>query len=125
MADQQEGRSEDVEAFIERLRGGVANLPAPEEIADDWRTFVFETAFENVWARPGLSLRERSIATISALTVLGREAELRSHLRIGLTNGLTKAEIGELLLHLSVYGGIPVGVGAMRLAREVFEATEN
>lgn len=100
-------------------------LPAPDEIRDDWIRFIMDTVLpDGVWARPGLSVRDRSLATIAALTALHRPNELRIHIGRGLSNGLTRAEIGELVMHMAIYGGFPVAVEGMRIAREVFEATD-
>ncbi len=114
-------RVDEGRAFADRMRDAVRNLVAPDEIRDDWIDWVQEAAFESVWARPGLALRERSIATIAALTALYRPNELRSHVRIGLRNGLTRAEIAEVIMQMGVYGGAPVAVEGMRIAQEVFE----
>ena len=75
-----------------------------------------------VWARPGLELQERSMITLAALTVLGRENELRVHLRGALNLGIPKDKIIEILIHLAHYGGWPVAVSAMRIAKESFES---
>lgn len=120
MSDEQ-SRVDEGRAFADRMREGVRNLTAPDEIRDDWIDWVQEAAFEAVWARPGLALRERSIATIAALTALYRSNELRSHVRIGLRNGLTRLEISEVIMQMGVYGGAPVAVEGMRIAQEVFE----
>jgi 4-carboxymuconolactone decarboxylase len=109
----------------ERLRFARAltdALPAPEEIRDDWGLFIVDTVLPNgVWSRPGLSVRDRSLITIAALTALHRPNELRIHLGRGLDNGLSRTEIGELIMHMAIYGGFPVAVEAMRIAREVFD----
>ena len=97
-------------------------LPAPEEIRDDWGLFIVDTVLPGgVWSRLGLSPRDRSLITIAALTALHRPNELRIHLGRGLDNGLTRSEIGESIMHMAVYGGFPVAVEAMRIAREVFD----
>ena len=97
-------------------------LPAPKEIRDDWGLFIVNTVLPNgVWSRPGLGARDRSLITIAALTALHRPNELRIHLGRGLDNGLSRSEIGELIMHMAVYGGFPVAVEAMRIAREVFD----
>lgn len=97
-------------------------LPAPEEIRDDWGLFIVNTVLpDGVWSRPGLPVRDRSLITIAALTALHRPNELRIHLGRGLDNGLTRTEISELIMHMAIYGGFPVAVEAMRLAREVFD----
>lgn len=96
--------------------------------ADDFsrplQELVTEYAWGTVWARPGLGLRERSLITIAALTALGRDRELKLHIGAGLRHGLTREEIREALLHVAVYAGMPAGVEAFRIAREVFQEME-
>ncbi|HEY5645986.1 MAG TPA: carboxymuconolactone decarboxylase family protein [Pseudomonadales bacterium] len=97
-------------------------LPAPEEIRDDWGRFIIDTVLpEGVWSRPGLPTRERSLITIAALCALHRPNELELHVGRGLDNGLTRAEISEVIMHMAIYGGFPVAVEGMRIAREVFD----
>ena len=97
-------------------------LRAPKEIEEDWGLFIVDTVLPaGVWSRPGLSPRDRSLVTIAALTALHRPNELRIHVARGLDNGLSRAEIGELIMHMAIYGGFPVAVEAMRIAREVFD----
>jgi 4-carboxymuconolactone decarboxylase len=103
-------------------RGMLRGLAVPDEIADDWSHYSVASVFGDVWARPGLDLQMRSRITLAALTVLYRPEELRLHLRAARHLGLGRAEICEILLHLSIYGGFPVAVEGLRLAREVFEA---
>jgi 4-carboxymuconolactone decarboxylase len=100
-------------------------LPAPEEIRDDWGKLIIETVLpEGVWSRPGLSVRDRSLITVAALCALHRPNELRLHIERGLANGLSRVEIGELIMHMAIYGGFPVAVEGMRIAREVFDARD-
>ena len=96
-------------------------LPAPDEIRDDWGRLIVDTVTAGVWARPGLSPRERSLITIAALTALHRPNELALHVRRGLQNGLTRAEIGEVIMHMAIYGGFPVAVEGMRITKEAFD----
>lgn len=97
-------------------------LPAPEEIRDAWGALIYDTVLpKGVWSRPGLSPRDRSLITIAALTALHRPNELRIHIGTGLRNGLSRSEIAELIMHMAVYGGFPVAVEGMRIAREVFD----
>ncbi|MFQ6396226.1 carboxymuconolactone decarboxylase family protein [Nocardia sp. KC 131] len=71
-----------------------------------------------LWSRDGLSKRDRSLVTISLLIALGAETELKTHTRIGLTNGLTKEEIAEVVYHAAGYVGAPRSVGARTAIRE-------
>ena len=105
-------------AAITQIKGA---LTFPKEIEDDFAGYVADTVLGGVWGRPGLSARERSLITIAALTALDRPHELELHLGLGLDNGLAKAEICEVIMHMAVYGGFPVAVEGMRIAKEVFE----
>ena len=96
-------------------------LPAPEGIRDDWGGFIVDTVTEGVWARPGLSQRDRSLIVIAALTALYRPHELKLHIGRGLANGLSEDEISEVIMHMAVYGGFPIAVEGMGIAKEVFD----
>ena len=76
--------------------------------------------FGDVWERPGLSKRDRSLATISALIAMNRPDQLRSHIALARQNGLTQTEVVEVITHLAFYAGWPNAVGAVAIAREVF-----
>jgi 4-carboxymuconolactone decarboxylase len=76
------------------------------------------------WGRDGLDKRTRSMLTITLLTVLGKMTELKAHTRGALHNGVTVDEIKEVLLHATIYAGIPAGVDAFRNAKEAIEAYE-
>lgn len=78
--------------------------------------------FGDVWERPGLSKRDRSLITVAALVALNREQQLRGHLDRALNNGVTKDELIELFTHLAFYSGWPTAVSAALLAKDVFEA---
>lgn len=87
-----------------------------DEFSAEWQDFVTEQAWGAVWTRPGLSLRERSLITVALLTALGRDEELPLHVRGAISNGVTADEIREVIMHTSVYAGIPVGNTAMHVA---------
>ena len=76
-----------------------------------------------MWARDGLDRRTRSAVTLAVLTALGREHEIAMHVRAALRTGLTPEEIGEVLLHTSVYAGVPVANRAFAIADEVLRET--
>jgi 4-carboxymuconolactone decarboxylase len=77
--------------------------------------------FGDIWARPGLSPRDRSLVTVSALIAMNRPDQLRSHLQRARDNGLTEAELVEAITHLAFYAGWPSGVMASQVAKEVFQ----
>jgi 4-carboxymuconolactone decarboxylase len=76
--------------------------------------------WNDVWNRPGLPRKTRSMLNLAMLTALGKEHELKLHIRGALNNGLTKDEIKEVFLQASIYAGVPAGVVAFRCAKEVF-----
>jgi 4-carboxymuconolactone decarboxylase len=89
------------------------------EFTAPFQDFITRYAWGSIWAREQLDRRTRSAVTLAALTALGREHELAMHVRAALRNGLTPTEIGEVLLHTSVYAGVPVANRAFAIADEV------
>jgi len=83
--------------------------------------YTTDVLFRDLWLRPGLSPRDRSLVTISALTASGQVAQLTGHLNIGMNNGLTQSEIAEAMTHLAFYVGWPNVFSAMPVAKDVFE----
>ena len=79
---------------------------------------VTRVAWGGAWARPGLDRRTRSCITLAVLTALGRCDEIAMHVRAARRHGLTPEEIAEVLLHTSVYAGIPAANAAFKIARE-------
>ncbi len=77
--------------------------------------------FGDVWERPGLSKRDRSLITVAVLTALYRPEQLRGHIQRALANGVTKDEIGEVITHLAFYSGWPTAVTAASVAKSVFD----
>jgi 4-carboxymuconolactone decarboxylase len=114
------------EARLERGRARRRELWGPEPPLDpsdpayELQELMTEVLFGEVWSRPGLDVRSREIATLAALTVLGREPQLRSHIQAALNIGLTRQEITEILMQMAFYGGLPAALNALRVAREVF-----
>ena len=90
------------------------------EIAPKLAELSEHVLFGDIWERPGLSKRDRSLMTIAALTVLYRTDQLRGHIARGLDNGLTEDEIIEAITQMAFYGGWPTGVNAARVAQQVF-----
>jgi len=85
---------------------------------------VTELCWGGIWTRPGLSRRERSMMTLALLMALNRGHEFKLHVQGALKNGLTADDIREVILHAAAYCGLPAGVEATRLAREVLEAKD-
>ena len=79
-----------------------------------------ELVYGDIWERHGLSKRDRSLITIATLTALYRTNQIRSHMRRALANGVTKDEIGEVLMHMAFYAGWPCAVNAFEVAKEAF-----
>jgi len=93
---------------------------APREIESDWNEWIDRNGSQ-VWDRPGLTRAQRSIATISIMSVLRDEHTLRVHVEAGLANGLSRQEIAEVIMHSAVYAGVPQALRSMHIAREVFD----
>ena len=77
--------------------------------------------YPDIWERPGLSKRDRSLITLAALTALYRPDQLKGHTERALANGVTKEEIGELITHLAFYAGWPSAMSAAKVVKQVFE----
>ena len=92
--------------------------------ADDFslpmQEMVTTHAWGTVWQRPELDRRSRSILNLGMLAALNRPDELAGHIRVALKNGVTKVEVRECLLQVAVYAGMPAGMGAFKVARQVF-----
>lgn len=78
-----------------------------------------DVLFADVWERPGLSSRDRSLITVAALVALGRDAQLTGHLRRALDNGLTCDELAEAVTHLAFYAGWPTAMSAVSVLATV------
>ena len=102
-------------SVAQRLVGDVA--PKLAELTDD-------VLFGDIWERPGLAKRDRSLITVAALVALYRTNELPGHLRRALDNGVSRDELVELITHLAFYAGWPTAMSAMRAAKEVFAAID-
>jgi 4-carboxymuconolactone decarboxylase len=90
------------------------------DIAPALGEFTDSVLFGEVWERPGLSKRDRSLITVSALVAGYRTNELPFHLSRAIENGVTKSELIELITHLAFYSGWPAASTAVAIARKVF-----
>ena len=103
------------EDFVARAFGNATAFTQPIQ------QYITRNAWGDVRQRPGLDLKTRSLITVAMLTALGRQHELKGHVRGALNNGATEAEIQEVLLHASIYCGVPAAVEAFRSAAEVVD----
>ena len=98
--------------------GATGQFPAAK-LAPEYYDHVLQSAFGDVWSRPGLPVRDRSMITVALLAALGQPEELRSHLAGALNVGITREEIVVILTHVSIYAGVPAAGSAMRVAADV------
>ncbi len=104
-------------------KGGDAVVNSLKDIAPDFSRYLIEFPFGDIYARPGLDLRSREIATIAALTALGNAApQLKVHIAAGLNVGLTQEEMTEVIMQMAVYAGFPAALNGLFAAKEVFAA---
>jgi 4-carboxymuconolactone decarboxylase len=96
-----------------------AALSRADDITAEFQEMITRYAWGHIWTRPGLDRRMRSAITITALVAHGHYAELELHLRAALRNGLTKAEIVEVLLQSAIYCGVPAANSAFGVARRI------
>jgi 4-carboxymuconolactone decarboxylase len=104
------------DAHVDRAIEDTTEFTAP------FQDFITGYAWGSVWARPGLDRRTRSAITLAVLTALGRENEIAMHVRAARANGLSPAEISEVLLHTAVYAGVPAANAAYAIAQRVLDA---
>ena len=97
---------------------------AMAEVSPKLAQLTADVLFGDVWERPGLSKRDRSLITVAALVALYRTDQLRGHIGRALDNGVTKDEIGEVINHMAFYAGWPTAANAVRLAKEVYDAAQ-
>ena len=104
------------DAFVDRALGNATPFTQPLQ------DYITRNAWGDVWQRPGLDRRTRSLITVAMLVAMGKQHELKGHVRGALNNGVTAAELQEVLLHASIYCGLPAAAEAFRTTAEVVEA---
>ncbi len=98
-----------------------AAIANADDFSRDLQQLVTQYAWGDIWNRPGLDRKARSLINLAMLTALNRPHELRLHLRGAINNGVTKEEIREVLLQTAIYCGVPASMDSFRQAREVFQ----
>ena len=104
------------EPFVERAFTNASDYTMPMQ------EFITRNAWGNVWQRPGLDLKTRSLITVAMLAALGKQTELKGHVRGALNNGATPEELREVMLHATVYCGFPAAIDGFRSVVEVVQA---
>jgi 4-carboxymuconolactone decarboxylase len=112
------GRQIQGELWPATLSGPTGRFPAAQ-LAPDFFDHVLQSVFGDLWSRPGLAVRDRSLITVAVLTALGQTEELRAHLAGALNVGLSREELVEALMHVSAYAGVPATNAALRVAADV------
>ena len=102
--------------FVDRAFGNATDFTLPMQ------EFITKNAWGNVWQRPGLDMKTRSLITVAMLTALGKQQELKGHVRGALNNGATPEELREVMLHATVYCGFPNAIDAFRSVTEVVQS---
>ncbi|WP_375500652.1 4-carboxymuconolactone decarboxylase [uncultured Jatrophihabitans sp.] len=112
--------------FVRRavLGGAHVDRSGGDDLTRDFQEFITQYAWGTIWTRPGLDRRSRSMITLTALVAGGHYEELALHLRAARRNGLSVAEIREVLLQTAIYCGVPAANTAFRVAREVLNEPE-
>jgi 4-carboxymuconolactone decarboxylase len=90
-----------------------------DDFTRPFQEYITEAVWGGIWTRPGLDRRTRSCVTLAVLTALGRHEEIAMHVRAAIRNGLTPAEIAEVLLHTGAYAGVPAANAAFAIGRQV------
>ena len=103
------------EDFVANAFGNATQFTQPIQ------EFITRNAWGDVWQRPGLDMKARSLITVAFLTALGKQHEIKGHVRVEIKTGATVQEIQEVLLHASIYCGLPSAVEAFRTAAEVID----
>lgn len=107
---------------------GAEYVDASIQSADDFnrpmQELVTQYCWGEIWNRPGLERKTRSLLNLAMLTALNRPHEIRLHVRGALNNGVTKEEIAEVFLQAAIYCGVPAAIDSFRIAREVFKEAE-
>lgn len=96
------------------------SLAGADDFSWDMQELTTEVCWDRIWNRPGLDRKSRSLLNLGMIAALNRPHELEIHIRGALANGLTREEIKEVFLQVSVYCGVPAGIDSFRIARRVF-----
>jgi len=102
------------DVYVDKALAGMTDFNRPLQ------ELVTEYCWGAVWGREGLDRSQRSMINLAMISILNRPHELKAHVRGALNNGLTRAQIAEVLLQVAIYAGVPAAVDSFRLAQETF-----
>ena len=106
------------ETYVERAQA------AENEFNSAFQDLITRYAWGEIWTRPGLPRKTRSLITIALMVALNRDDELKMHIRAALQNGVTREELREVLLQTAIYCGVPAANAAFHIAEQVLSETE-
>ena len=101
------------------------SIASADDFNQPFQELVTEYCWGEIWTRPGLDRKTRSIINLAMLTALNRPHEVKIHVKGALTNGVSKDEIKEILLQTAIYCGVPAALDSFRIAREVFKEADS
>ena len=105
------------------LGAGHANRTAKNrtDFNADFQDFLMQYAWGEIWSRPGLDHKQRSMLTIAMLVAMGKSDELKLHIRATRQTGVTRDEVKEILMHAAIYAGVPSAFGAFQVAAQIYD----
>ena len=101
-----------------------ASLEAATDLTRDFQRYLTENVWGEIWPRPGLERKTRSMLTIAITAALGRLEELELHMRASRNTGVSRDEMRELLLHVAAYAGVPAANTAFKIAAKVYRESD-
>ena len=104
---------------VKQVKAPRANIEKMKELSPGFAKLTDEVLFNDIWNRPGLSARDKSLITISVLSAMGRSDQVESHIRLGLENGLTETEIEAAMTQIAFYAGWPSAVTGLQKLKAV------
>lgn len=109
------------ENATKQVRAPRASIEKIKEMSPEFAQLTDEVLFNDIWNRPGLAARDKSLITVSVLAALGRADQLESHIKLGLENGLTEKEIQAAMTHIAFYAGWPAAVSGLQRYKSVVD----
>lgn len=104
---------------VKKVKAPRASIEKMKELSPEFAKLTDEFLFDDIWNRPGLSPRDKSLVTISVLLAMGRGDQAESHIKLGLENGLTEKEIEAAMTHIAFYAGWPSAVVGLQKLKVV------